>query len=175
MRAVCIQAPVRPAGTPASGGWCYQGPDFVQCALDPRTEAPHPPTLPFTHTHTSCFPFATGARTSSPSKQQLPELISHETIISLEAELDNGSSIAALRRFSDNLRNLPADQWGECGWQRGACTHMGSKFVHAHCQNGCKGRGRRVGAVILACRRLNRMQKQPPSSTCTHAVKRLQG
>jgi hypothetical protein len=30
-----------------------------------------------------------------------------------QAELDNGAAIAALRRFSDLLANLPADSWGE--------------------------------------------------------------
>lgn len=31
---------------------------------------------------------------------------------SAQAELDNGASVAALRRFNDNLRSLPADSWG---------------------------------------------------------------
>lgn len=30
-----------------------------------------------------------------------------------QAELDNGASIAALRRFNDNLANLTAENWGE--------------------------------------------------------------
>jgi hypothetical protein len=30
------------------------------------------------------------------------------------SELDQGASIAALRRFNDNLRAIPADRWG--GW-----------------------------------------------------------
>ncbi|EFN57629.1 expressed protein [Chlorella variabilis] len=42
---------------------------------------------------------------------QLPELISRETVRALEAELDNGASIAALRRFNDLLANLPAGSW----------------------------------------------------------------
>eukprot|EP00199_Chlamydomonas_sp_CCMP681_P002484 CAMPEP_0119108852 /NCGR_PEP_ID=MMETSP1180-20130426/15773_1 /TAXON_ID=3052 ORGANISM="Chlamydomonas cf sp, Strain CCMP681" /NCGR_SAMPLE_ID=MMETSP1180 /ASSEMBLY_ACC=CAM_ASM_000741 /LENGTH=330 /DNA_ID=CAMNT_0007094519 /DNA_START=13 /DNA_END=1005 /DNA_ORIENTATION=+ len=41
----------------------------------------------------------------------LPQLISKEQVVSLEAMLDQGSSIAALRRFNDNLRALPADSW----------------------------------------------------------------
>lgn len=41
----------------------------------------------------------------------LPQLISKEVVESLEAELDQGESIKALRRFNDNLRNLPADKW----------------------------------------------------------------
>lgn len=41
----------------------------------------------------------------------LPQLISKEQVVSLEAELDQGASIAALRRFNDNLRNIPADRW----------------------------------------------------------------
>jgi hypothetical protein len=32
-----------------------------------------------------------------------------------QAELDQGASIAALRRFNDNLRAIPADRWGGCG------------------------------------------------------------
>ena len=31
----------------------------------------------------------------------------------VQSELDNGASIAALRRFNDNLSSLPADTWGE--------------------------------------------------------------
>lgn len=41
----------------------------------------------------------------------LPPLISREQVRTLEAELDQSSSIAALRRFNDNLRNIPADRW----------------------------------------------------------------
>jgi hypothetical protein len=37
--------------------------------------------------------------------------VSHETIRSLEAELDHGASIAALRRFNDNLAKLDAATW----------------------------------------------------------------
>ncbi|GAB4824090.1 hypothetical protein N2152v2_011136 [Parachlorella kessleri] len=40
-----------------------------------------------------------------------PELISRETVQALEAELDHGASIAALRRFNDNLANLTAENW----------------------------------------------------------------
>jgi hypothetical protein len=43
--------------------------------------------------------------------QQLPELISKETVRALESELDNGAAVAALRRFNDNLAALPADSW----------------------------------------------------------------
>ncbi|KAI3438417.1 hypothetical protein D9Q98_000848 [Chlorella vulgaris] len=42
---------------------------------------------------------------------QLPELITQEAVRSLESELDNGASIAALRRFNDLLAGLPADCW----------------------------------------------------------------
>ena len=38
-------------------------------------------------------------------------LISHEALRSLEALIDNGPSVAALRRFNDNLRKLDADTW----------------------------------------------------------------
>ncbi|KXZ50812.1 hypothetical protein GPECTOR_15g498 [Gonium pectorale] len=41
----------------------------------------------------------------------LPQLISKEQVEALEAELDQGASIAALRRFNDALRNIPADRW----------------------------------------------------------------
>ncbi|KAL4444936.1 hypothetical protein ABPG77_003986 [Micractinium sp. CCAP 211/92] len=41
----------------------------------------------------------------------MPELITKETVRALEAELDNGAAVAALRRFNDNLRSLPADSW----------------------------------------------------------------
>ncbi len=30
----------------------------------------------------------------------------------MQAELDNGASVRALRRFNDNLRCLPAQGWG---------------------------------------------------------------
>lgn len=33
----------------------------------------------------------------------------------IQAELDNGASIAALRRFNDNLANLSAESWGAPG------------------------------------------------------------
>lgn len=42
---------------------------------------------------------------------KLPELITHETIRAIESELDYGASIAALRRFNDNLANLDAATW----------------------------------------------------------------
>ena len=31
----------------------------------------------------------------------------------LQAELDHGASVAALRRFNDNLANLTVENWGE--------------------------------------------------------------
>jgi hypothetical protein len=42
----------------------------------------------------------------------LPQLISVEGVRGLEAELDNGAAIEALRRFNDNLKSLPAERWG---------------------------------------------------------------
>lgn len=42
---------------------------------------------------------------------QESELITQEAVRALEAELDNGPSVAALRRFNDALRDLPANQW----------------------------------------------------------------
>ncbi|GLC44659.1 hypothetical protein PLESTB_001330700 [Pleodorina starrii] len=44
-------------------------------------------------------------------RADLPQLISKEQVQALEAELDQGASIAALRRFNDALRNIPADRW----------------------------------------------------------------
>ncbi|GAX76758.1 hypothetical protein CEUSTIGMA_g4205.t1 [Chlamydomonas eustigma] len=44
-------------------------------------------------------------------RNSLPPLISKEEVVTLEAELDQSPSIVALRRFNDNLRNLPADRW----------------------------------------------------------------
>ncbi|KAI8472117.1 MAG: hypothetical protein J3K34DRAFT_376195 [Monoraphidium minutum] len=41
----------------------------------------------------------------------LPSLITRETVRSLEAELDNGEAVKALRRFNANLRALTADNW----------------------------------------------------------------
>ena len=40
------------------------------------------------------------------------DLISHEAVRALEAQLDNGASIEALRRFDRNLRTLTIDTWG---------------------------------------------------------------
>ncbi|GFR50020.1 hypothetical protein Agub_g12170 [Astrephomene gubernaculifera] len=48
---------------------------------------------------------------TGPERADLPKLISKEQVEALEAELDQGASIAALRRFNDNLRNIPADRW----------------------------------------------------------------
>ncbi|KAL6762772.1 hypothetical protein V8C86DRAFT_2510759 [Haematococcus lacustris] len=51
------------------------------------------------------------APTERSHRADLPQLISQEQVESLEAELDQGASIAALRRFNDALRALPADRW----------------------------------------------------------------
>jgi hypothetical protein len=32
----------------------------------------------------------------------------------VQAELDNGVSYAAMRRFNDNVANLSPENWGEC-------------------------------------------------------------
>lgn len=40
------------------------------------------------------------------------DLISHEAVTAMEAQLDNGASIEALRRFDRNLRALTIDNWG---------------------------------------------------------------
>ncbi|KAG2482514.1 hypothetical protein HYH03_018559 [Edaphochlamys debaryana] len=47
----------------------------------------------------------------SSNRVGLPQLITKEQVQSLEAELDQGASMAALRRFNDNLRAVPADRW----------------------------------------------------------------
>ncbi|KAG2424239.1 hypothetical protein HXX76_014623 [Chlamydomonas incerta] len=51
--------------------------------------------------------------TPGPNSQRsgLPTLINKEQVEALEAELDQGASIAALRRFNDALLALPADRW----------------------------------------------------------------
>ena len=45
-------------------------------------------------------------------KQGLPQLISREQLVALEAALDEGSGVVALRRFNKALRGIPADKWG---------------------------------------------------------------
>lgn len=60
----------------------------------------------------------------------------------LQAELDNGAAVAALRRFNDNLAALPADSWG-------ASTSTAG-LVHAvDCRAGCRQAARALtqGAV----------------------------
>ncbi|KAG1660731.1 hypothetical protein FOA52_003040 [Chlamydomonas sp. UWO 241] len=51
------------------------------------------------------------APSETSTRPVLPALISKEQVVALEAELDQGAAIAALRRFNVNLRNLPADRW----------------------------------------------------------------
>lgn len=62
-----------------------------------------------------CFKLRTETSSSAPTPQtstlSQSLLVSHETIRSLEAELDHGASIAALRRFNDNLAKLDASSW----------------------------------------------------------------
>eukprot|EP00887_Chlorella_sp_A99_P004680 scaffold4.g4680.t1 len=52
---------------------------------------------------------------SAPVREQqadrLPALITRETVRALEAELDNGAAVAALRRFNNLLAALPAESW----------------------------------------------------------------
>jgi hypothetical protein len=48
-----------------------------------------------------------------PTTTILPQLISQDQIRALEAALDDGPSVAALRRFNAALRGLTADNWGE--------------------------------------------------------------
>jgi hypothetical protein len=53
------------------------------------------------------------AAPSPSSKQQLDALVTTDKIRELESVLDNGASVAALRRFNDLLAALPADSWQE--------------------------------------------------------------
>ena len=60
--------------------------------------------------------------------QASPEaLISHEAVRALEAQIDNGPSVAALRRFNDNLRKLDADTWSA---HPAAHGRMGLSSIH---------------------------------------------
>ena len=43
----------------------------------------------------------------------------------VQAELDNGASIAALRRFNDNLSSLPTGTWGERSGRSGQAGRGG--------------------------------------------------
>lgn len=45
------------------------------------------------------------------SAASLPRRITHEGICALEAELDAGQGVAALRRFNSALRAVPAERW----------------------------------------------------------------
>ena len=47
------------------------------------------------------------------AEDKLERLITTDTIKELESVLDNGASVAALRRFNDLLAALPADSWEE--------------------------------------------------------------
>lgn len=60
-------------------------------------------------THLSPLADVTVAPQPSPAAT---DLISHEAVRALEAQLDNGASIEALRRFDRNLRTLTIDTWG---------------------------------------------------------------
>ena len=52
--------------------------------------------------------------------------------VSLQAELDNGESVKALRRFNRLLSNLPADSWGE-GLPTEAHAEQGLRGLSAEC------------------------------------------
>ena len=80
------------------------------------TEAPlqpYPEALAFCPALTSAPPPTHGhAETVSanPAISTQP-LITRDTVRTLEADLDNGEAIKALRRFNDNLAALPAEGW----------------------------------------------------------------
>lgn len=46
----------------------------------------------------------------------------------MQAQLDAGASIAALRRFSDNLAKLPEQGWGKCACLALPCNKHISKL-----------------------------------------------
>lgn len=49
--------------------------------------------------------------TDAVQRSGLPQLVSKEEVVALESMLDQGAGVAALRRFNDALRNIPADRW----------------------------------------------------------------
>lgn len=60
----------------------------------------------------------------------------------MQAELDTGASIAALRRFNDALRAVPADRWGEsCELQQGRPSRSPRVLVLAKSRAGVHPRG----------------------------------
>jgi hypothetical protein len=63
----------------------------------------------YTLTHLSPLADVVVAPQPSPAAT---DLISHEAVRALGAQLDNGASIEALRRFDRNLRTLTIDTWG---------------------------------------------------------------
>ena len=74
--------------------------------LETRASDAHPRV---TLTHLSPLADVVVAPQPSPAAT---DLISHEAVQALEAQLDNGASIEALRRFDRNLRMLTIDTWG---------------------------------------------------------------
>lgn len=70
-------------------------------------------------------------RYTAASPQPAPaaaDLISHDAVRALEAQLDNGASIEALRRFDRNLRALTLDNWGAQHSLATPC-HRGAFFL----------------------------------------------
>ncbi|KAK9841397.1 hypothetical protein WJX74_005098 [Apatococcus lobatus] len=57
-------------------------------------------------------PLKEARSTGVPSTVTAPR-IARESLQTLEAQLDNGAAVGALRRFNQNLKNLPASSWGE--------------------------------------------------------------
>ena len=64
-------------------------------------------------------------------------LISHEALRGLEAQLNEGPSVAALRRFNQNLRRLTADNWRERSTLRLASSGMLAHGSSDRCSAGC--------------------------------------
>lgn len=75
----------------------------------------------------------------------------------LQAELDNGAAVAALRRFNDNLAALPADSWG-------ALTSTAG-LVHAVDCRGCR-QAARMHAPLPKARSTTACSRTLVCSTC---------
>lgn len=90
---VAAQAPQQRAQAPKL---VAARPNVARRAVAARVVAPLRQTVP---------------QSPSTGAASLPGLITKEAVRTLESELDNGASVAALRRFNDNLRNLPAESW----------------------------------------------------------------
>jgi hypothetical protein len=70
------------------------------------------PSAPLSrHPRPKKTPTLTTVEDDAASAASLPRRITHEGICALEAELDAGQGVAALRRFNSALRAVPAERW----------------------------------------------------------------